>query len=67
MKGKICKAPKTSCFSESVFGQLDHLLKTKSNMSTLAAEASIMFLINKTLLWLESKKEIERGDIVKKT
>ena len=65
MKVKVKNAPKTSCFAESVFGQLDHLLRTKPNISTLAAEASIMFLNNKTLSWLDSKEDVERDSLIK--
>lgn len=37
IREKVKAAPKTSCFAESVFGQLDHLLRTKQNITTLAA------------------------------
>lgn len=40
--------PKTTRFTESVFSQLNHLLKCKPNLSTLAAEACITFSNNKT-------------------
>lgn len=56
--------PKTSCFAESVFGQLDHLLKSKPNLSTLAAEAYITFSNNKTLNWLLNKPELERNILI---
>ena len=39
--------PKTSSFAESVFGQLDQILRTKPNITTLAAESYIMFLNKK--------------------
>ena len=60
MKEKVRADPKTSCFAESVFGRLDQLLRTKPNSSTLAAEACIMFLNNKTLAWLEHKPQEKR-------
>ena len=66
IKEKVKAAPKTSCFAESVFGQLDHLLRTKPNITTLAAEACIMFLNNKTLNWLECKTEEEKIQLIKK-
>ncbi|CAG2192717.1 unnamed protein product [Mytilus edulis] len=56
--------PKTSCFAESVFSQLDHLLKSKPNLSTLAAEAYITFSNNKTLNWLLNKPELERNILI---
>ena len=65
MKEKVRAAPKMSCFAESVFGQLDQLLRTKPNSSTLAAEACIMFLNNKTLAWLEHKPQEERQAPIK--
>jgi len=52
---KTVAASKTSCSAESVFGQMDHVLRTKPNISTLAAEASIMFANNTTLEWLQSQ------------
>ncbi|WAR31189.1 hypothetical protein MAR_033731, partial [Mya arenaria] len=54
-------APKTSSFAESVFGQMDHMLRTKPNISNLAAEASIMFANNNTLEWLQSKITASRN------
>jgi len=66
MKEKVKHAPKTSCYAESVFAQLDHLLRTKPNMSTLAAEASIMFLNNRTMDWLNSQNEEEKQELIKK-
>jgi len=65
MKEKVRNAPKTSSYAESVFGQLDHLLRTKPNMTTLAAEASIMFLNNKTADWLDSQTESNKQTLIK--
>lgn len=56
--------PKTSCFAESVFGQLDQLMRTKPGLKTLAAESCIMFLNNKTLQWLQSKDQTERDQLI---
>jgi hypothetical protein len=36
---KLTGTPKTSCFAESIFGQLDQLVRIKPNLRTLAAEA----------------------------
>ena len=58
--------PKTSCFAESVFGQLDNLMQTKPNLKTLAAESCIMFANNKTLDWLQSKQEEDKKDLMEK-
>lgn len=55
IKQKVKAAPKTSCYAESVFGQLKCILRIKPSTTTLAAEACIMFLNNKTLSWLEQK------------
>ena len=57
-------APKTSCFAESVFGQMDHLMRTKSSLKSLAAESCIMFSNNKTLQWLQSKEQTERKKLI---
>jgi hypothetical protein len=60
IKQKVRAAPKTSCYAESVFGQLDCLLRMKPSTKTLAAESCIMFLNNKTLSWLEQKDSEEQ-------
>jgi len=49
MKEKVINAPNSLSYAECVYGQLDDLLRTKPNMTTLAAEASFMFLNNKTI------------------
>jgi len=61
---KFRGVPKTSCLAESIFGQLDQLMKTKPNISTLASESCIMFLNNRTMDWLNSKKEHERNALI---
>ncbi|XP_060557311.1 uncharacterized protein LOC132717769 [Ruditapes philippinarum] len=61
---KVRSVPKTSSFAESVFGQLDQIMRTKPSISTLAAESCIMFLNNKTSEWLKSKKEHERKELI---
>lgn len=66
LKDKFKGTPKTSCFAESVFGQLDQLLKCKPSISTVAAEAYIMFANNKTMNWLKSKSEEERANLQQK-
>ena len=43
--------PKHNKFSETIFGVLDQLLRAKPNVSTLAAEAYIMFSHNNTLAY----------------
>ena len=63
---KAMAAPKTSCFAESVFGQMDQMMRTKPNLSVLAAEASIMFANNKTMEWLAEKDSKERDITIKK-
>jgi hypothetical protein len=62
---KIKGVPKTSCFAESIFGQLDHFMRTKPRLKTLAAESFIMFANNRTLQWLNSKDENERDQLIK--
>jgi hypothetical protein len=39
-------------------------VRTKPNISTLAAESSIMFVNNKTEEWLNSKTEQEREALI---
>ncbi|WAR14697.1 hypothetical protein MAR_004802 [Mya arenaria] len=61
---KVKGVPKTSCFAESIFGQLDHLMRTKPHLKTIAAESCIMFLNNRTSDWLNSKDEVERNKLI---
>ncbi|CAC5424183.1 unnamed protein product [Mytilus coruscus] len=65
IKQKVKAAPKTSCYAENVFGQLDCILRMKPSTKTLAAEACIMFLNNKTLSWLEQKDSEEQKRLMK--
>ncbi|XP_033731138.1 uncharacterized protein LOC117320739 [Pecten maximus] len=46
-------------FSESVFAYLDGLMRYKPHIKTLSAEAYVMFSMNKTKTWLESKDNEE--------
>ena len=48
-------APKHNKFSESVFAYLDGLLRSKPHISTISAEAYVMFSLNKTSQWLKSQ------------
>ena len=66
MKIKAQSAQKTNKFAESVFGFLDNLLRKSPNISTVASEACIMFVHNKTLDWLLGKEEDEKKEIIKK-
>jgi hypothetical protein len=58
---KLAGTPKTSCIAESIFWQLDQHVRIKPYLSTLAAEARIMFVNNETLKVLESKDEKEKN------
>ena len=42
---------------QSVFGMLDHLLRIKPRISTIAPEAYITFANNKTMEWLKTQDE----------
>ena len=52
-------------FSESVFGFMDQLVRSKPNISTLSAEAYVMFANNKTNAWLEEKDASTQQAILK--
>ena len=52
--------PKSSVFAESIFGMLDHMLKQKPSITTIASEAYIMFSQNKTLEWLAKQDPVDR-------
>lgn len=49
VKEKVKGTPKHNKFSETVFGQLDRILREKPNISILTGEAIIAFCHNKTL------------------
>lgn len=60
------QASKTLSDAERVFGKLDNLLRTKPKISTLTAEACIMFLNNKRMDWLKTKSDEEKPDLIPK-
>jgi hypothetical protein len=62
---KLQATPKTSQFAESVFGRMDYLMRAKPNLSTLAAEAYILFANNRTLEWLSEIDETEQAVLFK--
>ena len=51
-------------YCETVFALYDQLLRTKPHISTIAAEASVMFTLNKTAEWLDAKNEDEEKKIL---
>ncbi|XP_060574411.1 uncharacterized protein LOC132732081 [Ruditapes philippinarum] len=63
VKEKVKGTPKHNKFSETVFGQLDRLLREKPNITILTGEAIIAFSHNKTLDWIMSKPEKERAEL----
>ena len=56
-RNALAGTPKHNKFSESVFGFMDQLVRSKPNISTLSAEAYVMFANNKTNAWLEEKRD----------
>ena len=48
-------------FCETIFAYYDQLLRTRPHISTICAEASLMFSYNKTVEWLEAKSEEDGG------
>lgn len=52
-------------YCESVFAMYDQLLRTRPHISTIAAEASVMFTLNRTAEWLDAKSEEEERHILK--
>ena len=57
--------PKHNKFSESIFGIFHHLSVSRPNASLLANESFVLFSLNKTFDWLESKTVEERESILK--
>lgn len=62
---KASGSMKHNIYSESVFGYLDQIFRTKPNISTLAAESFIMFANNKTLSWLQEKEQSVQTTLVR--
>ena len=60
MRRKSRGTHKHNKFSESVFGYLDQIMRKSPSITTLSAEAYLMFLANKTGDWLKSKTQEER-------
>lgn len=50
-------------YSEFNFAYLDHLLRFKPHLTTLSAEAYLMFAHNKTKKWLETKDPNEMAQV----
>lgn len=48
---------KHNSYSERLFAYMDQILKSKSNISTLAIEAYTLFLMNKTSTWIMRNSE----------
>ncbi len=51
------RVPYTNKVAESVFAYLDGLLNTKPHISPISAEAYLMFIYNKTAIWLEGQDD----------
>ena len=54
-------------YCETVFAFFNQMLRTHPNISTLSAEASLMFTFNKTAEWLQAKDEEEEHKILKES
>lgn len=50
---------------ETIFAFYDQLLRTRPHISTIVAEASTMFALNKTSKWLDAKSKEEEKVILK--
>ena len=61
---KTSSVPKHNKFAESVFAYVDMLMRSKPNISTLACEAYVMFVNNRTLEWLQNKSSSETATIL---
>ena len=56
---------KSSKYTESVFGLLDHLLKQNPNISKIASEVYIMFSQNKMMEWLSKTTTDEQSELLR--
>ena len=60
------KCHTTNILSERDFAQMDRKVKQKQNISTIGASGVIMFMNNKTGLWLNEKTQKEQEDLISK-
>ena len=65
LRHKFASVPKSNTYAESVFGLLDHIVRQKPNITTLASEAYVMFSQNKTMAWINVKTEQEQVSLLK--
>ena len=65
MQEATSSVAKHNKFCETIFGYYDILLTCKPHISTLSAEAAIMFSFNKTSDWLAAKTKEEEIQLMK--
>jgi len=65
LRQKYKSVPKSSKYAESIFGLLDHLIKQKPNITTLAAESYIMFSQNKTIQRINMKTQEKQTELLR--
>ncbi len=53
--------------AETIFGIFDQMLRHQPHVSHIAAEAHLMFCLNRTDKWLRSKSEKERAKLINKS
>ena len=62
---EMCKETQGSAkhnkFCETIFGNFVQLLRTKPRISTIVAEASVVFTYNKTLQWYTQRMRRKKG------
>ena len=61
---KLKGLPSHNKYSESIFGHVDHLMREKPCITTIASESYIMFTHNHTLEWLKQKDSSERAQLL---
>ena len=64
LRDKLKGLPSHNKYSESIFGHLDHLVREKPCITTIASESYIMFTHNHTLEWLKQKDSSERAQLL---
>ena len=57
--------PENNKFSESIFGQVDQMLRSKPNIHTIAMEAHIISCHNETNDWLMQKTDKDQEKLIR--
>ena len=67
MRTAVKGTAKHNKYCETIFAFYDQMLCTRPHISTIIAEASMMFTFNKTAEWLDAKSEEEESKLLQES